>query len=198
MVVATAAALLTASSGGFSPELQMFTRGCSAAFKRIAVILVEDAWCSGEGTGGEGAAGLLCPLLATALYTQTNIHWHPTEEAVVAALRACVQAAGSQQMVNWRAAAVQAPRTAARPPAGFKATWQPSLSLAARLLAEVKSFAGDIKMMRKMATLEWSFVRAPASARPALMPLCHLVYPCLGLDYDHHFSRISRRCMHPC
>ena len=202
VVVATAAALLMASSGGFSPELQMFTRGCSAAFKRIAVILVEDAW-----SGGDGAAGLLCPLLATALYTQTNIHWHPTEEAVVAALVVCVQAANSQEMVNWRGAPVQAPRAAQQPPAGFRAKWKPALGLAAQLLVEVKSFAGDIKMMHKMAALKWSFVRAPASARPALMPLCHLVdqhtyrgvahamdSAVVGADFAEAFKLLFNRC----
>ena len=44
LVAAVGAALLFAERGSFSPELQTFTRGGTAAFKRAAVVLLEDAW----------------------------------------------------------------------------------------------------------------------------------------------------------
>ena len=47
-MAAVAAALLFAERGSFSPELQTFTRGGTAAFKRAAVVLLEDAWPEDE------------------------------------------------------------------------------------------------------------------------------------------------------
>ena len=47
MVAATCLALLFGGKGTFSPELQLFTRGVTSALKRMAIILVEDAWVPG-------------------------------------------------------------------------------------------------------------------------------------------------------
>ena len=47
LVAATCVALLFGGKGTFSPELQLFTRGVTSALKRMAIILVEDAWVPG-------------------------------------------------------------------------------------------------------------------------------------------------------
>ena len=94
LVAGAAAAFLFSSKGTFSPELQTYTRGCTTAFKRIAVTVVEDAWT-------EGPADLVA-LVGWSLASQQMPDWQPPAEAIRAALVVLKAACESQQVVAWK------------------------------------------------------------------------------------------------
>lgn len=97
LLVAVAMALLFASRGGFSPELQLFTRGCTAALKRLAVILLEDAWVEAEDTPQQVAA-----LLVLGLVTQRMHDYEPPRQLILAVLRLAAKAQRSKCIIAWR------------------------------------------------------------------------------------------------
>jgi len=88
---------LFASRGGFSPELQLFTRGCTAALKRLAVILLEDAWVEAEDTPQQVAA-----LLVLGLVTQRMHDYEPPRQLILAVLRLAAKAQRSKCIIAWR------------------------------------------------------------------------------------------------
>lgn len=97
LLVAVAMALLFASRGGFSPELQLFTRGCTAALKRLAVILLEDAWVEAEDTPQQVAA-----LLVLGLVTQRMHDYEPPRQLILVVLRLAAKAQRSKCIIAWR------------------------------------------------------------------------------------------------
>ena len=97
VVAAVTMALLFASKGGFSPELQLFTRGCTAAFKRLAVILLEDAWVKDEKTPLQ-----LVALLTFGLVTQQMHDYEAPRDILVASMRLAARAAASRSIIAWR------------------------------------------------------------------------------------------------
>ena len=97
LLVVVAMALLFASRGGFSPELQLFTRGSTAALKRLAVILLEDAWVEAEETPQQVAA-----LLVLGLVTQRMQDYEPPRQLILAVLRLAAKAQRSKCIIAWR------------------------------------------------------------------------------------------------
>ena len=97
LLVAVVLALLFASKGGFSPELQLFTRGCTAALKRLAVILVEDAWVEAVETPRQ-----LQALLVLGLVTQRMHDYEPPRKLIVEVLRLAAKAQQSKCIIAWR------------------------------------------------------------------------------------------------
>lgn len=169
LVAATVVALLFADKGSFSPELQLFTRGGTAAFKRLAVILVEDAWIDTEG----GLEHHVLALVALALAMQRMVDYEPPNAGIVAAVRLAGLAAASSCVVAWRTPAKEPSRTVAVPPGSVAA-----LKQAARVLRILRSFGGDMDMFDKvadMASKRGSLPLSVASRRPAMMPICHMV-----------------------
>eukprot|EP00755_Sulcionema_specki_P011272 Sspe_Gene.755::Locus_254_Transcript_1_1_Confidence_1.000_Length_4159::g.755::m.755 len=86
--------LLGLGKGGFVPELQIFTRGITAALKRAAVVLVEDGYA--------GSLRDIEKLLGLALVTQKVPHHHPPLEALVRCASLMALASRSQTVINWR------------------------------------------------------------------------------------------------
>ena len=166
VVAAVAAALLFASPGSFSPELQLFTRGGTAAFKRIAVILLEDAWIDDESTPAAVVA-----LTASALSMQRIPSFEPSWSAVVAALRVLARAALSPEVIAWRK------EDAKQRQAVVSIAAKQALQQAATLMRIVRSFPGDMDMFDLVAKLasRGSMPLRRASSQPTSMPLCHMV-----------------------
>ena len=97
VLAAVTMALLFASKGGFSPELQLFTRGCTAAFKRLAVILLEDAWVKDDKTPLQ-----LVALLTFGLVTQQMHDYEAPRNILIASMRLAARAAASRYIIAWR------------------------------------------------------------------------------------------------
>ena len=100
-VIAAAAALLFCEKGSFQPELQIFTRGCTNAFKRCAVMLLEDAWVVAAQPSDTERRVLA--MLALALATQRMPDYEPPVRPIVATLRLLAQATVSRCVIAWRA-----------------------------------------------------------------------------------------------
>lgn len=169
VVAALSAALLFAETGVFSPELQLFTRGCTAALKRLAIILVEDAWVPGS---EQAVLGLLCLALAT----QRMGEYLPPRRVVLAALRLAARAADAETLIAWRA------DTVARHPSSVAVNRPDALALeqAAKVLWVLRSFECDMKMLSKVAKIATGrgalrLSRAVAEERAHAMPLCHAI-----------------------
>jgi hypothetical protein len=180
--------LLFASPGTFSPELQLYTRGCTAALKRLAVILEEDCWVE---------ARPVAQLMALALATQRMPEYHPPTTVVRAAAELVVRACRSPAIVAWRGG--PAPTTLLLAPAEVQA-----LQDAAALLRTLRSFAGDMDMADKVAELASN--RLPllfSPGRPAVMPVWHAVdqhtwrgvgHPMDNRPFSQLFARVFNQC----
>ena len=145
---AVACAMLFADKGTFSPELQLFTFGRTAALKRMAVILVEDVWVHQPDTESKIEA-----LLGMALATQRMPNYYPPTPAILATIQLAYEAAQSKYIVNWRS--VIPPKA---PTISTLAVPQSNMSKShmqncARLLRIVRSFEGDMRMMEATARL---------------------------------------------
>ncbi|CAB9519679.1 expressed unknown protein [Seminavis robusta] len=169
LVAATSAGLLFTEAGNFSPELQLYTRGCTSALKRMAVILVEDSWV-------HEAESSVLGLLALALATQRMAEYHPPQSVVVETMRLAAKAALSPCLIAWRKqVAPKNPKTVSVDKAGIRA-----LKQSAVLLRIVKSFPGDMDMMDSVAGLAktkgcLTLTRCLPANRLSVMPLFHCV-----------------------
>jgi hypothetical protein len=180
-VVMATLSLLFQDGGSFSPELQLFTRGCTAAFKRLAIILVEDSWA--------GSPEDIQWLLEMALVCQKVPSYHPPVESMQRAMRLAIAACQSVEVLDWRSAAPMQPDACgegSRPHlssvcvmAEVKSGY---LTIAAQLLEKVRSFKAELETFRRASQLrQLSMRRGAESNRPAVMPLAHVV--------DHHWQR---------
>ena len=173
LLAATATGLLFANRGGFSPELQLFTRGATAAFKRLAVILLEDAWVKEDKTPSCVAA-----LLASGLVTQRVADYEPPRSSVVAAMRMAARAAASSCIIAWRQKENRVSKASAQV---RKADEHINVSKeqatlfqhSAKLLHLLRSFSGDMAMFDQVA----------AASKAGKLPLQHAAkrpeVPCL-------------------
>lgn len=181
LLVAVAMALLFASRGGFSPELQLFTRGCTAALKRLAVILLEDAWVEAEDTPQQVAA-----LLVLGLVTQRMHDYEPPRQLILAVLRLAAKAQRSKCIIAWRSEKDQ--KGAGKQVKDVKGDGgdnlllvseeqQQAIQTSARLLRILRSFPGDMDMFDIVAQCSCSgFLPLLRAERgPDVMPLCHIV-----------------------
>ena len=171
VAAATATALLFANRGGFSPELQLFTRGATAAFKRLAVILLEDGYVK-EGATPQS----LVALLALGLVTQRVSDYEPSRTLVVAAMRLAAQAAASGCLIAWRGKE-KAGKAKAQDHINVTSQQATLFQHAAKLLRLLRSFPGDMAMFDQVAAASKAG-KLPvqyAARRPDVMPLCHLV-----------------------
>ncbi|CAK9089087.1 unnamed protein product [Durusdinium trenchii] len=166
VVAAASAALLFASKGGFSPELQLFTRGATAAFKRLAVILLEDAWIEED-----NMASSLEGLLALGLVTQQMNDYEPSHHLIISSMRIAAKAAMSCSLIAWR--------KGKQGPSSIKVLEceARSFQTSAQLLRDLRSFAGDMQMFDQVSESSKSgkLEMLHAHGRPDIMPLCHIV-----------------------
>ncbi|KAH3755955.1 UPF0046 protein C25E10.12 [Pelomyxa schiedti] len=91
-LVAVTLALLVVMPGCFIPDLQIFSRGCTSAFKRLGIILVEDSWVPNPP---------LASLFATALLCQTSTAYHPSRALIRGLIRVGVRACASTHAVQY-------------------------------------------------------------------------------------------------
>jgi len=183
-----ALAKLMASPGSFNPDLGMHTRGCTSAFKRLAVILFEDAWVPDAP---------IAAFLGAALLAQHVTQWYPDDALMSAAFKACVAACTSRMVLprhpggTWPEDTEQGPRTENRQrgvehckfreiePFEHALVSIEELRSCAYLLSAVGSFAGDESMVERFAT--GATPPVPTTAMPDgvpfpdRMPLEHVV-----------------------
>lgn len=194
---AMACAMLFAHAGGFIPDLQLFARGCTAAVKRLAVILLEDAWVDMPNTGER-----LQALLGLALALQELSDYHPSRDVMLAVVALAAHAAHSPYIINWRKEGANANSSAEYSKgSGVAPSPQPArvltslavrptpLRQAATLLRAARSFVGDYDMMNEVIHLAtkgdgvvpvWvaDDARAPtlgACTRAGTVPPCHAI-----------------------
>ena len=195
VVCVVAILLLFSSRGTFSPELQLFTRGCSAALKRLAVILLEDSFVPNA-----DAPGTIVALVGLALVCQRVPDHHPSREVILAAAELVGQASMSSVLVTWR--------SEDRPTEHFSCSIAhgEALRRAAVLMRIVRSFGGDMDMFDTVARMAatGSLGLCRALVRPKPMPVWHCVDQHAfrgvahamqgGSTFEHRFKRIFEGC----
>eukprot|EP01063_Lacrimia_lanifica_P017900 TRINITY_DN24883_c0_g1_i1.p1 TRINITY_DN24883_c0_g1~~TRINITY_DN24883_c0_g1_i1.p1 ORF type:complete len:1390 (+),score=554.89 TRINITY_DN24883_c0_g1_i1:425-4171(+) len=233
---AVACALLAAHPGGFVPQIQRVVRGVVSALKRVGVILIEDAYA--------GTPGDLQALFGAALVCQHVRAYHPPAALVARCVHLIHAAVRSPRVINWRPyvtadggarsetpepkpkrrrADAGAPSPPSPPSDGVVAADVTEadaarLAQASELLDELRSFGGDLAMMRTVGRLASGkrgaltfrmlpggggppaagqpvSIAAPPTprgddgyTRPAVMPECHIV--------DQHAQRGVAHPMH--
>lgn len=140
VLAAVTMALLFASKGGFSPELQLFTRGCTAAFKRLAVILLEDAWVKDEKTPLQ-----LVALLTFGLVTQQMHDYEARRDILIASMRLAARAAASRSIIAWRP---NSRRATDAETVVLDKEQRRAVEMSARMLRILRSFPGPGKAIK--------------------------------------------------
>jgi len=168
VLAAVTMALLFASKGGFSPELQLFTRGCTAAFKRLAVILLEDAWVKDEKTPLQ-----LVALLTFGLVTQQMHDYEAPRDILIASMRLAARAAASRSIIAWRP---NSRRATEDETVVLDKEQRRAVEMSARMLRILRSFPGDMAMFDTVAKMSSKPLPFFCSEKqPEIMPLCHIV-----------------------
>lgn len=141
-----AAALIAAMSGGFQPELQIFTRGPTAVFKRVAVMMVEDAVVDTMRPFNVTFEVMTSAIMCAAYISQRKTDWNPTPIMIQNLLRLVVHMVRSPMAVNFENLPLN------RAPRPFPIAEAHHLQNAARALRILRSFSGDMDMMDGTAT----------------------------------------------
>jgi len=165
LFVALTCILMFGHPGSFSPELQLFTRGCTSALKRTFVVVSEDAWVRDAP---------LTTLVCAALLCQRKPCWHPHPCLILVTLDTSISAVRSLEVCDWRRLGGTCVSSLL-----VSTTLAHDLDVAARALRAVRSFEGDMVMQDTIAELAKAghlpIQSIMEQARPELMPLCHLV-----------------------
>jgi hypothetical protein len=183
IVVLVCVALLYTIKSSFMPDLGLHVRGCTNASKRIAVIMVEDAWprmglLRGLAAINRGGANpfdpgsVLSALMGVALATARVATYEPPDSVIFASMLVAVACHQSDEIIDWRAKPV---------PVGSLTTRanQVGMRMAARLLRIVRSFGGDMDMFDTAARLtsDEGQVKVLATGKDpeGVMPLRHMI-----------------------
>ena len=154
---------LCALAGSFSPELQLFTRGCTAALKRLAVIAVEDSWVDAPST-----PSIITALLGVAVVSKYMASYHPPVSMVAAVCEFAIALGQSPLVLAWRRpASVSEKKVEMR---------VGCLEQAAILLREAGSFRCDIEMLSGVAECTAGcYTVETADGDLSVMESCHLI-----------------------
>ena len=183
IVVLVCVALLYTIKSSFVPDLGLHVRGCTNASKRIAVIMVEDAWprmgllrglsAINGGRGNQFDPGsVLSALMGVALATARVATYEPPDSVIFASMLVAVVCHQSDEIIDWRAKPA---------PFGSLTTRanQTGMRMAARLLRIVRSFGGDMDMLDTAAALTSDDgkvkVLATGNDPVGVMPLRHMI-----------------------
>jgi hypothetical protein len=163
---------LFSHAGSFIPDLQLFSRGCTSAFKRLGVILFEDAWIDeGDGDVEPHPAALFAAALLSARAPAWAV---PAELVRWATIEAVACARSRVALAPYReAAALEAPGVFE------EETDRLSLRWAAFLIRAVRSFPGDERLVAQAAAAaaagKASLLRAAEGHCAEVMPIAHIV-----------------------
>ena len=179
IVVLVCVALLYTIKSSFMPDLGLHVRGCTNASKRIAVIMVEDAWPRMELLRGLSAisddgdfnpGSVLSALMGVALTTARVATYEPPDSVIFASMLVAVACHQSDEIIDWRTDSVRSRTTDAN---------QAGMQMAARLLRIVRSFGGDMDMLDTAAGLTSGDgkvkVLATGNDPVGVMPLRHMI-----------------------
>ena len=148
--------------GSFVPDIQRYVSGMESAFKRVGVAVVEDGYSSSDS---------VCTVLCGALLAQRIKSWRPPVELVRDTLTSALKTLNSNKYWDWANAIVPGTK-----PVVLDKT-QNSAQRSSALLDELRSFSGDLAMMRSINNAK---VIKGNESRPDTMPVTHCV--------DHHWA----------
>jgi hypothetical protein len=182
-------AFLNSIKSSFVPDLGTHVRGPTAAFKRLGVIMVEDAWPQSGMLRGLGAidarakqnpARALSALMGVAIATTRLADWTPPESTVIASMAVAVACQQSAHIADWRSAMNKQPLSVELARVGPADTARVDVAMAGRILRIIRAFAGDMDMFDKhlvnMLTPEGKVaVRSNPNEPVGVMPLVHLI-----------------------
>jgi hypothetical protein len=183
--------------GSFVPDIQRFVSGVESATKRLPVTIFEDSAVE----VASDAPKALVSLLAAAKLAQCNYAWFPSRSLIVQWLRLALEAQRCSLAWRWKIERGKEikPFTIEEVGTGkvgkTRAIANPAMAMCSALLDNLRSFAGDLAMVRDIATLAWKetldmraqradgqpfeYTRPPLGER-LVMPLCHCV--------DYHWT----------
>lgn len=162
------------SPGSFVPDIQRFVGGLESFAKRLAVIGYEDAYV--------GSSQIVVSLLAGALLSQRVKSWQPSNSVVASWFRFGIQSLAERRAMQFNIERGQKAKpipmssiaTIARDTEAVKARFM----AASALLDQLRSFSGDLGMVRDVALQypKWQkAVPSKAIARPSSMPVSHAI-----------------------
>lgn len=151
--------LLCSIKSSFVPDLNTHVRGCTAAFKRLAVTMIEDAWpemslltlmfpnstinCQSE---------FLCSLLGVSLATIRMSSYFPSHQMIISGVKLAIACHMSHLLIAWRSYKNKVEWKKMNPAnyatLGFEKmnSNHNHLQMSARLLRIVRSFESDMQM----------------------------------------------------
>ncbi len=168
---------LILTPGSFVPDIQRYVSGKEACFKRLGVIITEDAYASPAG---------IATCLTAALLSQRVKSWNPSELLMQTAIDAVSEAIQSNKYWDWdwREGAALKPLTIEK--------GQTALERSSAILTEIRSFQSDIGFLRYIADHPDDIIEGKTD-RPEIMPIEHCVdqhwAPNLVYFYDYQLVK---------
>lgn len=178
LAAACAVALcLTKRGNQFIPELGQYVRGQTSAFKRIAVIMLEDAWPECEEHRTEQMLeGALAIALCSARVPNYNIPLVAARNLITLTKRCAKSSTAivfeggeSTDTIN-----LESPK---------------SIETSSKLIDIVRSLKGDIKMFQTISEMNGTLRVVRSKVRHSVMPIIHIA--------DHHVFRGVAHAMRP-
>lgn len=110
IVIMVTISMLYSVKSSFVPDLGTHVRGCTAASKRLAVIMVEDSWPSKGLIRGikrltgknQNPGDVLSALMGVALATSKIPEYEPSKEIIISSLLIGVACHQSSNIIDWR------------------------------------------------------------------------------------------------
>lgn len=181
IVALATVSLIYAIKSTFMPDLGLHVRGCTNASKRLAVIMVEDAWprmgmlrgmqMLNKGLFNPGR--VLASLMGVALATSRMPTYSPPDSVILSSMMVAVACHQSDEIIDWREGpfvGLSHSQTRAN---------KQGMHMGARLLRIVRSFDGDMEMLETAAdmTTDDGRVRVlyTGNVPTAVMPLKHMI-----------------------
>ena len=152
--------------GSFVPDIQRYVSGMESLFKRLGVIFVEDSYRPSEE---------VCTSLTAALLAQRVKTWKPSLKIIEDVLDFSVQALNTNKYWEYRDTDTYKGKIQTKP--FIIKTNQTAAERASALLDELRSFGGDLAMMR---SIPEAHVIDGRITRPKFMPIMRCV--------DQHWS----------
>ncbi|KAI8809378.1 hypothetical protein BJ742DRAFT_234786 [Cladochytrium replicatum] len=182
---------LLCSSGSFVPDIQRFVSGVESALKRLAVIAFEDSYPSNP--------RLLAELLACAFISQRYKTWRPNLEQITRWLDYLVGLHAADSAIVYDLARGSSKKRTSLVKAAAEISKSDSTGhymAASALIDVVRSFAGDLSMIRDICTTpptKWAITKVSeqTGTNSVVMPLHHCVDQHWAPEVAYFFGPIT-------
>jgi superfamily II DNA or RNA helicase len=171
--------LILNKPGSFVPDIQRYVSGQESGFKRLAVSMMEDGYCSDSDK--------LATIFTAALLSQRVKSWKPSQNLVDMTIKLAIQVFEEDKYYDYNIS------RGLKTKPFYLDNGQPSLARCSALLDEIRSFHGDMALARDCSVCS---IAEGISNRPEIMDMEHSVdqHWATGVAYFMKVELVNQFC----